>query len=747
MAQDKNSTMKRSSPTAKRGVIMLTVIALVAFGACVLRIAYLTLVKGNEYREKAEAQQLMVTTLSADRGTIYDVNMNVLAQSASVWLVYINPSKVTDDNRGAVLSVLSECLDLDRAKLADKISANAKNGYLKIKGEVEYNAKKTLTERVSEEKITDVVFVDPDTKRYYPNASLASTILGFTGDDGNGLYGLEYKYDSLLTGTNGRVVTAKDGVQFELENAFEVTYDAKQGVSLILTIDSEIQTILEDALKNALEENNAKNVYGVVMNPKTGALLAVANLPDYDLNDPYGILYPQLEAYFKDNGTEEQKKDPVAAARIEQWKNKSVADYYYPGSVYKVFLVAGALEEGVIDENTEFYCHGTITIGDRTIKDFTPTGHAFETPETLLVNSCNTFAVSVGQQMGAELYFKYFQSFGFAEKTGVDLAGENAPRVGVTYHDPAVSFTWSDLASASFGQSISVTPLQVVTAISALANGGKLMQPYVVAKQMDVQGNVISVTEPVVKRQVISEKTARTVAGWMEKVVNDGTGQNAYVAGYHVAGKTGTSEKLGVSDTAYIASFAGFAPANDPEIAIVIVIDEPKGEGYSGGAIAAPVGGEVIERTLQYLGKEPVYDGDDPVMMTIDAPELVGKKLTDAEALLQDYDYSVRIVGDGDTVVAQTPDAGRKTPVRGVLVLYTEDDAQRETVAVPNFAGLTVGQANRVAVENGLNLRISGSNVNTPEVQAYRQDLEAGAEVENGSVITVSFRTTTGMYD
>ena len=459
------------------------------------------------------------------------------------------------------------------------------------------------------------------------------------------------------------------------------------------------------------------------------------------------MLYPQLEAYFAENGTEAEKKDPVAAARIEQWKNKSVADFYYPGSVYKVFLVAGALEEGVIDENTEFYCHGTITVGNRTIKDFTPTGHGFETPETLLVNSCNTFAVNVGQLMGEELYFKYFQAFGFTEKTDVDLAGESAPRVGVTYHDPAVSFTWSDLASASFGQSISVTPLQVVTAVSALANGGKLMQPYVVAKQLDMQGNVIAVTEPVVKRQVVSEKTAKTVAGWMEKVVTDGTGQNAYVAGYHVAGKTGTSEKLGVSDTAYIASFSGFGPCDDPQIALVIVIDEPQGGNYSGGAIAAPVGGEVLERTLQYLGVEPVYEGDDPAMMTIEAPSLVGKNLEDAQAMLRDYDYEVKVVGDGDTVISQTPDAGRKTPVRGVLVLYTEENAPKETTTVPNFTGLTITQANQIAVLSGLNLRISGSNVNTSAVQAYKQDIEADATVENGSVITVSFRKTTDMYD
>ncbi len=747
MAKENSAAMKSGSRTARRGVIMLIIVAIVAFGACVIRIAYLTLIKGEEYREKAEAQQLMVTTVNADRGTIYDANMNILAQSASVWLVYVNPSKVTEDNKNAVLNVLTKYLEVDRAELLDRLEESAGNNYLKIKGGVEYNVKNKLMEQVAAEKITDVVFVDPDTKRYYPNGSLASTILGFTGNDGNGLYGLEYKYDDVLTGTNGRVVTAKDGVQFELDNAYEVTYDAKQGVSLVLTIDTEIQTILEDALATALKETKARNVYGIVMNPNTGALLAVANLPDYDLNDPYAVLYPQLEKYFKKKGTEEQKQDPVAAARIEQWKNKSVADFYYPGSVYKVFLVSGALEEGIIDPETTYFCGGTISVGSRTIKDFTPTGHGTETPEKLLVNSCNTFSVHVGQEMGAELYYKYFQGFGFTERTGVDLSGENTPRVGVTYHDPAVSFTESDLASASFGQSIAVTPLQVVTAVSAIANGGKLMQPYVVAKQMDINGKVISVTEPVVKRQVISENTAKTVAGWMESVVNDGTGQNAYVAGYHVAGKTGTSEKLGTDEALYIASFAGFAPRSDPEIAVIIVIDEPRAGNYSGGTIAAPVGGDVIERTLLYLGTEPEYSGDDPVTMTIATPSLSGKTLEDAKAVLENYDYQVRIIGDGETVVSQTPDAGRKTPMDGVMVLYTEQDAEKEKTVVPSFAGLTVYQATQVAVANGLNIRISGSNANESTVQAYKQDLPEGSEVEYGSIVNVSFRTVSGMYD
>ncbi|MBQ7639145.1 MAG: PASTA domain-containing protein [Clostridia bacterium] len=743
----KKASMKSSSLTGFRGVIILILLAGIAFGGCVLRIGYLTLIKGNEYKEKAEEQQLSVSTINASRGTIYDANMNVLAQSASVWLVYINPSKVTEKNRSDVISVLSDTLGVDAAQISRKIDENSDKGYLKIKGEVEYNEKKALSETVREKKLTNVIFIDPDTKRYYPNGSLASTILGFTGTDGNGLYGLENVYDDELTGTNGRIVTAKDGVQFELENAYEVTYEAEQGLSVVLTLNVEIQTILENALETALKETGAKNVYGIVMETKTGAILAVANLPDYDPNEPYDILYPQLTQYFAESGTDAQKADPVAAARIEQWKNKSVADFYYPGSVFKVFVVAGALEEGVITPETSYSCGGTITIGDRTIKDYNPVGHGAETPRTLLVNSCNTFAVYVGQKMGVDLYFKYFQAFGFSEKTGVDLAGESTPLVNVTYHDPAVSFSYSDLASASFGQSIAVTPLQIITGISAVGNGGKLMQPYIVSKLLDSQGNTVAVTSPIVKRQVVSESTASLVSSWMEDVVTEGTGKNAYVSGYHVAGKTGTSEKLGSADDTYIASIACFAPCDDPEVSVVIVIDEPQGANYSGGVIAAPVAGEVIEKTLNYLGVEPSYSDEEVSSMNVSMPEFVGKSVNEANSILEEYSYNVSIVGEGSTVVAQSPEPGRKTPVNGVLVLYTQQNAEKKTAVVPDFAGLTVSQAGRIAVSNNLNIKISGSASSESTVVAYKQDLPSGSEVEAGSVVTVSFRTTTGVHD
>lgn len=745
----KDTYLNKKSETARRGVLLLLFFAVFCLGLCVVRIGYLTLVKGDVYKSKAEAQQLSVKTLNATRGTIYDSRMNVLAQSASVWLVYVNPSKINDENRQAVIDGMVNILGLDREEITAKLKANEKYGYLKVKGQIEYAEKTKLSSYISEHELGSVINIDPDTKRYYPNGDLASTVIGFTGSDGNGLYGIEYYYDDELTGTNGRIVTAKDGMQTELRNAFETTYDAVQGTNLVLTIDSEIQTILENALKTAIEENGASNVYGIVMDPQTGAVLAQANFPDYDPNDPYAIHDEATRKELDKIKNEEEKQAAVTEARFSQWKNKSISDFYEPGSVFKVFLVSGAMEEGVIDENTSYYCEGTINIADRTIKDYTPTGHGDETPKTLLVNSCNTFSVYVGQKMGVDLFYKYFDAFGFTEKTGIDLAGEGVPVANITYHSPEISFTTSDLASSSFGQTVSVTPLQIVTAVSAIGNGGKLMTPYIVAKKLDSAGNIISETKPTVKRQVISEKTASTVASYMEEVVNSGTGTNAYVAGYHVAGKTGTSEKLTSKDVVYLASFAGFAPREDPKVAVVIVIDEPSGANYSGGVIASPIAGEVIEKTLHYLGIEPSYSEEEMANMTASAPDVIGMSVTEAEREVRASKFNVRVLGDGDTVIDQVPEADRNTPVNGVIVLYTEESNYAEYAKVPDFTGLTMWQANQLAISSGLNLKISGGSYNGTDAVAYKQEYDVGEELYYGSFVTVYFagKGSTGAAD
>lgn len=737
-----NDGMKRTSLSARRAVLGLYIVLAVFLVGLIGRLGYLTIIKGDDYRRLAEDQQYNDSVLSSLRGTIYDSEMNVLAQTASVWRIQINPSKIEDDKEmGVVVDGLSTILELDAAKLREKIEKNKKYGYLIVKNEVEYKQMSAMIQFAKENKVADIIFSEPDTKRYYPDGTLASTVIGFTGTDGNGLYGLEYYYDTSLTGVDGKIFTLRDARANELDSNNKIIYEAKNGENYVLTLNNEVQTVLRSACLTALEDNQADNVYGIVMNTKTGAILGMCNVPDYNSNDPFTIS-EKAQAEIDALETDEEKNAAYSNAQQLQWKNKAIADFYYPGSVYKVFLVAGAMEEGAIDENTSYTCHGTITVGDRTVKDYNPIGHGAETPLTLLVNSCNTFSVYVGQRMGISLFYKYFEAFGFTEKTGIDLPGEGSPVAGVTYHSPEISFTNSNLVSVSFGQSNQVTPMQVAAAISAVGNGGKLMTPHIVSKTIDDSGNTIRETKPEVKRQVVSATTAATVTSYMEEVVKRGTGANAYVAGYHVAGKTGTSEKTGITDTkAYIASFAGFAPADDPEITVVIVIDNPKGARYSGGDIAAPVAGEVFSRILPTMGIEPTYTDSELAKLSEPAPDMVGKTVGEAKAELSGTEHVVRVIGSGDTVVAQSPETGRTTPANGVIVLYTEDNTEKETALVPDFNGLTVSQANQMAVNRGFNIRISGSSFSTDSVVAYKQEYAEGTELELGSIITVYFRT------
>ena len=738
----KNDEMKRTSLSARRAVLGLYIVAFLFVIVLSGRLGYLTILKGDEYRRLAEDQQYNDSVLSSSRGTIYDAEMNVLAQTASVWRIQINPSKIEDDKEmGVVVDGLSGILELDAVKLREKIEKNRKYGYLIVKSEVEYKQMSAIIQYAKENKVANIIFSEPDTKRYYPDGTLASTVIGFTGTDGNGLFGLEYFYDDSLTGVDGKIFTLRDARANELDSNNKIIYEAKNGENYVLTLNNEVQTVLRSACLTALEDNQADNVYGIVMNTKTGGVLGMCNVPDYNSNDPFAIS-EKVQAEIDALENDDEKSAAYSNAQQMQWKNKAIADFYYPGSVYKVFLVAGAMEEGAIDENTSYTCHGTITVGDRHVKDYNPIGHGVETPLTLLVNSCNTFSVYVGQRMGIELFYKYFEAFGFTEKTGIDLPGEGNPVAGVTYHSPKISFTNSNLVSVSFGQSNQVTPMQVAAAISAVGNGGKLMQPYIVSKTIDDSGNTINETKPTIKRQVISESTAATVTSYMEEVVKRGTGANAYVAGYHVAGKTGTSEKTGVTETrSYLASFAGFAPADDPEITVVIVIDNPKGFMYSGGDIAAPVAGEVFTRILPTMGIEPTYTDSELAKLSEPTPDMVGKTVASAKAELSGTEHVVRVIGSGDVVVSQSPEAGRTTPANGVIVLYTEDNAEQETALVPDFSGLTVSQANQMAVNRGFNIRISGSSFSTDSVVAYKQEYAEGTELGLGSVITVYFRT------
>ncbi len=720
------------------------------FGFCLFlmlligNLFWIQIVKGEEYRLKAERNQLSDTVVSAHRGTIYDSNMKVIAQSASAWLVYINPSKITtEEQKTLLINYFVENFELDRETVEKKVN-RSESGYEKIIGQISNDQKASLQAYISankDAKLGTIVGIDPDTKRYYPLGSFASTVVGFTGSGDTGRAGLELQYNEELTGKSGRIITAQNALAGDMPNDYETAYDAQQGYSLQLTIDEVIQYYLEQQLAQAVEDFQAKNAYGIVMDVKTGAILAMTTKPDYDLNSPYTISSnPVLEEIEKIEDEVEKQKEKVNA-QYAQWRNRAISDSYDPGSVFKVFVAAAALEEGIITTDSTYDCTGSIKVANYYQHCYNHKSHGTQTIAQALPNSCNTYFITLGQRMGKDMFFKYFEGFGFTEKTGIDLPAEASPVANKTYYD-LEHLGIAELSSASFGQTFQATPIQIMTAIASLGNGGKLMTPYVVSKVLDENGNIVSETQPQMKRQVISEKTADLMCQLMEGVVITGTAKNAYVAGFHIAGKTGTSEKLQVEGQ-NIASFAGFAPANDPQIAILIAVDEPQGI-TSGGGVAAPVAGRVFENVLAYLNIDPQYNDEEFKNVTVTAPNLVGESADTVKSRAPGF--TVKVIGNGDTVISQIPSANQSMPKGSIIVVYTEENAPKQTATVPDLTNLTISEVNRIATNSGFNIKISGATQGG-EVISYKQSVPANTVADQGSVITVYFRSSVAIAD
>ncbi len=721
------------------------------FGLCLFLLAlignlfWIQILNGESYRLKAERQQLSDTVVSAHRGAIYDSNMKVIAQSATAYLVYINPSKIkTDTQKSLIVDGLSEILEIDRETVLKKAERTS-SGYEKIIGKIDQSTKDQISSYISEhsaEKLSTIIGIDPDTKRYYPLGSFASSIVGFTGSEDTGRSGLELYYNSELTGTSGRIITAKNALAGAMPNDYETTYDATDGYSLVLTVDEVIQYYLEQQLVQAIEECDAKYAYGIVMDVETGAILGMSSMPDYNLNTPYEIASAETVEAIEALETDEEKKKANSEALFAQWRNRSISDSYEPGSVFKIFVAAAGLEEGVITTESTYNCTGQIKVANYYQHCFHRTAHGVQTLHEALPYSCNTFFITLGQKLGKERFFKYFEAFGFTSKTGIDLPAEATPKDGVTYYG-VDSLGIAELSSESFGQTFQATPIQMITAVASLGNEGRLMTPYVVSKVLDADGNIVKETTPKVKRQVVSESTAKTISSLMEEVVISGTAKNAYVAGYRICGKTGTSDKL-TSPGENIASFAGFAPADDPKIAVLIAIDEPHGITTGGGA-AAPVAGRIFENVLAYLNITPQYSESELESATMTAPNLVGQ--TPTSAVSSASKYIVRVVGNGEKVVSQIPSHGQTMPKGGVIVVYTEEDAARETATVPNLIGLSVTDANRKAVNAGFNIKISGTTQTENVITSYKQSVPEGTTAEIGTTITVYFRSDQDVSD
>lgn len=734
---------------------LLAIIIILGFGATIFGMGYSQLYKGDFFKTKAETQQLSDTAITAQRGIIYDANMSVLAQSASAWKISLNATAFAEIPAKAqeqVYSALINTLGVTREYLENKASYKQYNS-VSIKTKVEKEAKDKLEAFVkgtfidknnNEQSFGSVVMIDEDVKRYYPYSTLASQILGFTGTDNNGLSGLESYYNSTLTGVDGRVISARSNSSVAQDIEYKSVYEAKQGTSLVLTVDETIQRYLENALSSCYETSKANSCTGIVMDVKTGAILAMSTKGDFDPNDPYTINDKRtIESINKITDTKEKEK-AEEEAMYSQWRNRAISDTYEPGSVFKLITMAAGLEENVVKYDEKFTCTGSVNVADRIYSCHNTAGHGTQTLTEGLMNSCNPYFITIGQRLGVDTFYKYFEAFGFTEETGIDLPGEASPKAGVTYFKKD-TMTKVNLASSSFGQSFQITPIQMITAVNAIANDGKLMQPYIVSKTLDSDGNVILQNQPIEKRQVVSESTSEKIMASMEQVALNGTARNAYVAGYRVGGKTGTSDKLN-NVGQVVASFVGVAPTNDPRITVLIVVDEPEGA-TGGGAVAAPVAGEVIENTLTYLNVERQYNDSEKALLDVQVPSVTGDSVSEAKSSLEEDKFSVQIVGEGDKVLSQMPASGQYIPQGGVIVLYTEKQKKKLKTVVPDFTGMTITEANYAAVNAGINIKVSGNSLSEESMTAYRQSSLKGSEVESGSTVTVYFRTTSGVSD
>ena len=697
------------------------------------------------YQTRAIAQQTMDTTLAPNRGSIYSRNYTPLAISAPVETVYISPNTIDEEDRRAVAKGLASILEMDEDAIYQKTLK--KNYYEMIKRRIDVEIADKIREWVDEENLKGVHLVE-DTKRYYPYNSMACHILGFTGTDNVGLDGIESIYNEYLQGTSGKLITAKNAIGTELPYEYETYVAAENGKNVVLTIDETVQYYLEKHLQEArTEQKCVEGAAGIVMNVKTGEILAMASLPNYDPNSYYSIT-DQMVLDVLDGYDEEEREEQETAYRNKIWRNKCIVDTYMPGSTFKIVTLAMAMEEGLITTNNTYSCPGYIRVADRTIRCWKAGGHGHQTLAQAIQNSCNPAFITIGSKVGATKFYQYFKNFGLTEKTGVDLNGEAS---GIWFS----KFQEVELATASFGQNFKITPLQMITAVAAASNGGKLVTPHVVKEitetQEDGTEKVVKSFAPEVKRQIISEETSALVCDLLEEVVTVGSGKNAYVKGYRVAGKTGTSEKIDVlnatGDRYYISSFIGFAPADDPEYAILVMLDSPSAGEIYGGIIAAPVAGDILSDILPYLSVQPHYTEEELETLDVSIPPLMEQKLKDAEATLIDKEIKYKIKGNGDTVVDQMPQPGSTMPQSGTMILYTGDAKPSKNITVPNLVDYSVAGASDRITSMGLNVRVVGNSNAGSTALVISQSPEAGEVVAEGTVITIRTNSSVGVQN
>lgn len=741
----KNNSKKRAEKgpaqrLRQRTAILILLILVLGFGAAVLRLTYLTTVQSSELQESAVDLQLADTTVSAKRGTIYDANGNVLAESASVWQVVMSPVNFKNDKqRQAAAKGLSEIFDLEYNDVLD--DTKQQSHYVVVKRRIESDEREKVLQLIDTLKkdysCSSVIQLLDDYKRYYPKNSLASSVIGFTGSDDQGLEGIEYEYDSYLSGTPGRIITAQNARGTDMPFRYEQNVESEDGNNVYLTIDETIQSICEKYMQKGVEDNNVLNKgVCIAMDVNTGAILAMVTTDGYDLNNPYELSAKDKK---KIKSTPKKKQaEAESAALSNMWRNKAVADTYMPGSVFKMCVASAALEENLVNEKTSFTCTGSILVEGETIHCSNIAGHGTQNFVEVISNSCNPAFIQIGQMLGAGKFRQYYQGFGFSDKTGIDLPGEAEDSFWKEGKMGGV-----DLAVASFGQNFSITPIQMITACAAVSNGGYVVQPHVVSKITDSKGNVIKTVDKKVKRQVISDDTSKKMNEYLEYNTERQGAAAGYISGYKVAGKTGTTEKRGVTkfessfSEDYISSFCGYAPADDPQIAMLVFFDTPDGDAYYGSQVSAPVFINIMSEVLPYLDVKTSYTDEELGYVDASAGDYTGVSVDEAKTAVEADGFTATVKGNGSTVISQIPTVSSGLQKGGSIVLYTDSDSQSETVSVPSLIGLSPDEVNNVASAYGLNVSFSGAT--TSSGTSSSQNIEAGTSVSPGTVITVSF--------
>ncbi len=706
----------------------------------------------QKYRDKVLNQITTEAEVVAERGKIYDRNGVLLATSTTTYRVFIAPRIVAQMSEEQELKydvlIATELAPILGVEYDYVLKQTTYTKYMDrtLARNVDQEVADQVRKVIKDNDLEDMVFLQAGSKRYYPNGTLACHALGFTGSDGAGQYGLELKYDAILAGTNGKYITARDSHGNEMPYEYQSYIEAQDGYSIITTLDSNVQAVLEEQLQTAYVESGGQNrATGMVVDVETAEVLAMAVYPPFDLNDPRKLNeYDQtvLDTSGFGVGSEEYEK-LKQELQLTTWSNKAVTEVYMPGSTFKIVTAAMAYEENLVDENERFYCPGYHVVLGIKMRCHKTEGHGSQTFATGLQNSCNPVLMMMGGRIGREKFYNYFRSFGYLEKTGIDLPGE-----GTSIFYPESGFSELDLATASFGQNFKISPIQQIMAVTAVANGGYLMTPRMVREVVDSEGNVIESYSTDVKRQIISEATAKKLAEVLEGGVSGGAGaKNAYVAGYRVAAKTGTSEKIDKKNETgteyYVCSCVGFAPADDPEVAVIILVDEPTKGVLYGSVVAAPYLANVMRDVLPYLGVEAVYTEKELANMALETPLLVNwyKSVAVAEAELKGF--QVEVVGNGSIVRAQSPAPEALVESQNArIVLYTETDVEKTTVKVPDLTGKSAVSANEMLANRGLNIRIEGTNnyMSGSGAVAVAQSHAPGSEVERGTVISVTFR-------